>query len=57
MKKGVAPNLVAAALLAVGAALAMPPLWAAAKVTQVRMSIDEDPITIDRKSTRLNSSH
>ena len=46
MKKRALPNLVAAALLAVGAALTTAPLWAAGKVTQVRMSIDEDPITI-----------
>ena len=46
MKKRVASNLIAAALLAVGAVLAMPPLWAAGKLTQVRMCIDEDPITI-----------
>lgn len=45
MKKPVATTLFAAALLALGTALA-PPLWAAGKVTSVRMSIDEDPITI-----------
>jgi NitT/TauT family transport system substrate-binding protein len=45
MKKPVA-SMVAAALLAVGTAFAVPSVAAAEKPTQVRMSIDEDPIVM-----------
>ncbi len=45
MNRCVASSLIAAAFFAAGATLAVP-LCAAEKVTQVRMSIDEDPIVI-----------
>jgi NitT/TauT family transport system substrate-binding protein len=45
MKKPIAESLVAAAIFALGASL-MPAASLAAKLTQVKMSIDEDPIVL-----------